>query len=227
MRGAAALALALLVAAPGASAQDDKRGPPRRHGHADPSAVLAADIALARLVQQKGQWWAWRKTADAEAQVFEPRRSEALAWLKGRDEPPVALRWQAQAVWASCDGEIAVTSGPWQVGDAAGAYATVWRRQPKKGDYRWLLTMRFANAAPAAPDMIPALVADCDGPRLGANAETALTAGDDSETTVSRDGSLRWTTTLRADGGRRFTLDARRDGQPALELDLAGTAPVP
>lgn len=225
---AAGLALALMALAAEALAQDAPPGggPPRRRGgHADPSVVLAADIGLARLAQERGQWWALRKTADAEAQLFVPQRVEAAPWLKRQPASPAAPRWQAQAVWASCDGEIAVTSGPWQLGDASGAYATVWRRQEKKGDYRWLLTVRLAMPAPAALEMIPALVADCDGPRLGAKAQAGLAPGDDSETESARDGSLRWTSTVRTDGSRAFTLDMRRDGKAAEVLDLAGAAP--
>lgn len=230
------LALALLLVTPAAWAQGGppgpgagpgagpEGGPSKRGRYVDPSSVLASEIAFARLVQQKGQWWAFRKLADPEAQLFVPQRVEALPWLKKQHGAPVpALRWQAQAVWASCGGEIAVTSGPWQQGAVSGTYATVWRRQ-KKGAYGWLLTMRFTSPAAAAPEMIPALVSDCDGARIGVNAESRLAPGDDGETGLSRDGSLRWTSTVRADGSRRFTLDIRREGQPVQVLDLASPA---
>lgn len=224
MRRARWLAVALLAAAPALQAQEreDRGGPQhRRIRYVDPSAVLATEIAFARLAQEKGQWAAFRKMADPEAVLFVPQRVAAEPWLKRRAEPPVAVRWQAQAVWASCDGLIAVTTGAWQQSGASGRYVTVWRRQDK-GAYRWLLDMNIAGAAPAAPEMIPALVADCDGERLAPGSAEALQPGDDSETSVSRDGSLRWTSTVRADGSRRFALTMRQDGKPKDVLDLSG-----
>lgn len=232
MRLMAGFVLALFATTP-AWAQGDggpgpgpERGPPHRRFHyVDPSAVLATEIALARQAQEKGQWTAFRKMADPQAQMFVPQRVDALPWLKRQANPAAAVRRQARAVWASCDGSIAVTTGEWRQAGAAGSYATVWRRQ-EKGDYRWLLDMRLQSGPRAdVPEMITALVADCDGSRLGANAEATLADSDDSETTVSRDGSLRWTTTLRADGSRRFTLDVRQDGQAKPVLDLAGSPP--
>ena len=78
MRQLAALALILALAVPAeadarertAPAQDGRTLP---RGYANPSAVVAAEIALARLTREQGQWmpdgglrffaWAWNGTS--------------------------------------------------------------------------------------------------------------------------------------------------------------------
>jgi hypothetical protein len=228
----ACLAAAVLLASPGQA--QERRGPPdggerggpgggpRRQPYANPSAAIAAELAFARLAQEKGQWTAFIATSTPEAEMFVPQRVLAQAWLKKRPNPPAALKWTPHAVWASCDGTTAVTQGAWQgPGGGQGIFTTVWQRQPKKGDYRWVLDIGSTLAkAPEAPDIIPALVATCDGADLPVTPDQPPQPGDDSKTAVSRDGSLRWTSTVRADGSRHFTLTMRSADGPKRVIEL-------
>lgn len=235
-RFAACLALAVLLA-PTAGAQerrpegagrpDGPGGPPRRRGYANPSAAIAAEIAFARLAQEKGQWTAFIATSTPDAEMFVPQRVVAQTWLKRRPNPPRALTWQPHAVWSSCDGAIAVTQGAWQ-GAAGpdgkpkvGMFVTVWQRQLKKGGYRWVLNIGTDLDAPLeTPEALPALVAGCDGPPLPVSPSLPLQAGDDAKTAVSPDQSLRWTSVVGGDGSRRFRLTMRSQGAPKEVIEL-------
>jgi hypothetical protein len=209
----------------GAGRPDGSGGPPRRRGYANPSGVIAAEFAFARLAQEKGQWTAFLATSAPEAEMFVPQRVLAQAWLKRRPNPPAALKWQPWWVWSSCDGSYAVTRGPWQgARGRTGMFTTVWQRQPKKGDYRWVIDIGSDQTPPAEPETIPALVADCDGPDLPVSPGAPLQAGDDSKTAVSRDGSLRWTSTVHADGSRRFVVTMRSEGKVKDVVDFTAAA---
>lgn len=167
MRIAPALLVAALIAAPAAQAQSTGSAPaeaPRTPIHrANSSAVIAAELAFNQLAQQKGQWTAFIETSTPEAEMFVPQRVKAHEWLKGQANPPQSVTWQPHEVWSSCDGTYALTRGAWQRPDNSfGYFTTLWQRQPKKGDYKWLIDQ--GNVTPAqiaAPDMITGLVADC------------------------------------------------------------------
>src|SRR3546814_9974454 len=89
---------------------------------ANPSAFIAAELAFARLAQDKGQWTAFRETAAADAVMFMPQRVLARDWLKGRADPAQAVTWQPHAVTISCDGNAGATTGAWQRGPAFGYF---------------------------------------------------------------------------------------------------------
>lgn len=180
--------------------------PPRLSGPAlkpaaNPSAVIAAELAFARLAQEKGQWTAFRATAAPDAELFVPQRVRAQDWLRGRADPPVALKWQPQRIWSSCDGSLSVTTGAWQRPGAIGVFTTVWQRQPD-GGYRWVLDhgQPLATAAPA-PDMIAAKVADCSG-----KPSPPAPADPDTRQIAARDNTLFVTSTVAADGARVVTV---------------------
>ena len=126
----------------------------------NPSALIAAESAFARLAREKGQWTAFADTAAETAEMFVPQRVLAKVWLKGRANPPVPVQWQPSAVWISCDGGAGVTFGAVQ-GGGNGWFSTVWERQ-KKGAYKWVLDQGGALAAPLpGADFITGKVADC------------------------------------------------------------------
>jgi hypothetical protein len=194
---AAALTLTLAACASGPSRPNFGRIEPV----ANPSAVIAAELAFARLAQDKGQWTAFRETAAAGAEMFVPQRVKAADWLKGRAEPAVAVKWQPHAVWSSCDGSFAVTRGGWQSPNASGTFATIWQRQGR-GDLKWVADMSLTSdgSGTAAPEMIAARTAECQV-RPGPAPQLVVT-DTDWRTGASRDGTLVWGTGVTTLGGR-------------------------
>ena len=184
---AAALCLALLLAGcaggPGGSARD--RFYRSLKPQANPSAVIATELAFAREAREKGQWTAFRKFAADNAVMFVPEAVEARKWLSRRDDPAQPVQWQPHQLWSSCDGSLSVTRGAWQRPDGTtGYYTTVWERRGRPGDeeeHRWLLDQGDDLAEPLTePDIIRTQVADCapDGlPAAFASAQTERDAG--------------------------------------------------
>jgi hypothetical protein len=212
MRLAAGIVLAVGLATMAAAA--DKPAPRGRphNDYADPSAVIAADLALGRIGREKGQWETLRKTAAPGAVLFAPRAVDAATWLKRQVEPVVPTRWQANTVWMSCDGGYAVSRGAWTRGGASGEYLAVWERQ-KKGEWKWLVR----DEAPAAnlgeaPEMISGHVAECSGrvrrARLDGVKPTAEPVLPDAANAISRDQSLKWNIAVGADCGRTISVEA-------------------
>lgn len=238
----ALLAPALLTLALPVAAQDP-RGGPASLGSAitpigNPSALIAAESAFARLAREKGQWTAFAATATDEAEMFVPQRVAAKLWLKGRANPPQAVQWQPSSVWMSCDGSAGVTFGGYQAGGSNGWFSTVWQRQRKKGDYKWVLDQGGDLTAPLArADFITGKVADCPPrprrdpladappkpkrgdppppPRPLAGPIPALTApaGSDSKDGRSIDGTLAWRSTVLPGGTREWTVWLWQDGK--------------
>lgn len=101
-----------------------------------PTAV-DAEIAFARDAQKIGQWSAFRKWADRDAVVFTPQAAWAQTSLP-ETNPPKAIRWRPAHSFVSCDGRIAVNTGPWWKvnGTPGGYFTTVWQRG--KGQWRWV-----------------------------------------------------------------------------------------
>ncbi len=235
-RRAAKLAIALAVAsslAACASPGDGRRYRGLRPA-ANPSAVVATELAFARAAQEKGQWAAFRQFAADDAVMFVPQPVKAKDWLKGRAEPAVAVKWQPYEVWMSCDGSLAVTKGAWQRPKGVGYFTTVWRRQ-KNGDYKWVLDQGDALKEPLPePEMIAGQVADCGGRAIrdaaAADFEANLDASDFSEGAgvaselhESDDGTLIYTYAVEPNGARKFRVGLLQDGEfrPVLRSDVA------
>ncbi len=200
----------LLAATTGTQA----RTPPVRLS-ANPSAVVAAEIAFNRLAQEKGQWTAFRETAAKDAVMFVPQMANAQAWLKGRKDPPASVKWQPEKVLMSCDGSIGVTTGPWQRADGTqGYFTTVWRRDDK-GRWKWVLDHGDTLATPRPPaDFISTRLAPC--PRRMGPPSPPPSAGPVALPTpgqgMSDDGTLKWTSEVRPDTSRRVTISLMKDG---------------
>ena len=203
---------------------------------ANPGGVIAAEIGFAALAQEKGQWTAFRTTAAKGAKMFTPQPVLVDSFLKGRADPPVAVKWQPHMVWSSCDGSIAVTRGAWQRPDSVGYFITVWQRQ-KDGQYKWVLDQGDALTQPLAePDAIDGVVADCPAPgHRGDHKDdlrdakgkplTGPQAFADPLSASANDGSLTWATTVDTAGARDFTLRLRKDG--AMQEVLHATVKAP
>jgi hypothetical protein len=168
---------------------------------AEPSAVIATEIAFARAAREKGQWTAFREFAAEDAVMFVPEPVIARDWLRRQTDPAQAVQWQPHQVWSSCDGSLAVTRGAWQRPDGSvGYFTTVWERQDNR-EYRWVMDQGDVLAEPlSAPELIEAKVADCRSEPF-----TPLTVRAVSTTIhkgTADDGTLEWSVAARPDGSR-------------------------
>jgi len=177
-----------------------------------PTAV-DAELAFARDAQKLGQWTAFRKYADRDAVIFTPQAEWTHLFLKGKADPPKAIRWRPARSFVSCDGRTAVNTGPWFGidGKQGGYFTTVWQRRGRQ--WRWVYdgggplegagatTARprthrasCARRAPGAPIIPP--------PPL--TPKQAQTTPEDSGRGESADRTLGWDWTVDKAGGRKF-----------------------
>ncbi len=218
--------LALALAATPALSQD-RRGS-NLSGHANPGAVIAEELAFARLAQEKGQWTAFRETATKDAVMFAPHMVYAQEHLKDRANPAQPVKWQAHQVWSSCDGTLAVTRGAWQQPDGtSGWFTTVWQKQ-RNGRYKWVLDQGDVLPMPLdAPDMVVAKTADCPpgyrpgrGPQIKDFKGKLPPLDPVRRTGQSLDGTLGWEASMGPDGARRFVVTMQTDGQRTTVQDV-------
>ncbi len=190
---------------------------------ANPSAIIAAEIAFNRSAQQKGQWTAFRETAAKDAVMFVPQPANALEWLKGKADPAQSVKWQPHKAFMSCDGKTGATTGAWQRPDGSvGYFTTVWqfveRNARGDGAWKWVLDHGDALTAPRAPkEMIETKVASCKG-----RAPAALIAppeGAMMKTGYARDQSLSYSYVVQPDGARR--VEVKLWNGEALETVIA------
>lgn len=135
---------------------------------ATPTA-LDAERALIRDVQRLGQWSALRAHADQDAVIMTPQAEWADEFLKGRENPAGQRRWSPNTSFVSCDGNIAINTGPWKSADGlqSGYFTTVWQRE--KGQWRWLYHGQEAAGRPIAARRTPVVrKASCRGRPPGA-----------------------------------------------------------
>lgn len=182
---------------------------------ANPSAIIAAEIAFNRLAQEKGFRAAQQETGAKDAIIFLPQPTLLADALKQKSAVPVTPKWQPHKAFMSCDGKTGVTTGAWQLPDGkTGYFTTVWQwfergKRPKnappsfigKGDWKWVVDHGDALTAPlAAPEILQTRVASCKGqpsaplsaPPVGAKMKMGL----------SRDQSLNFTWVVQPDGSR-------------------------
>ncbi|MGI8931118.1 MAG: hypothetical protein ACR2FK_01885 [Sphingomicrobium sp.] len=181
-------------------------------GSTAPTAI-EAERAFARDAQRKGEWTAYRAYADPDAVMFTPQAIWAHELLKGKKDPPASRRWSPNASYVSCDGRLAVNTGPWKSANGAesGYFTTVWQQEKRR--WRWVyeggdtlkepLTARKTpivsksscrGRAPGAPLMAPPSAKR--GPR-GA-------APDDFGRGQSADRTLGWDWRVGPKGARQF-----------------------
>jgi len=187
---------------------------------ANPSEVVATELAFARAAREDGQWTAFRKFAADGALIFGPDGAfEAKPWLSKQKDPEQSVRWQPHAVWSSCDGTLAVSRVSFvDPGDGTtGVGHTVWQRG-KKGEYRWVFDFGWPTRdIPPPSDMISAEVAEC-GP-------VSTVPDAPSGQRRSADGTLVWGFSYTDEGARNFTVWAAGAGgtmAPVIEVSLAG-----
>ena len=179
---------------------------------ADPSAVIATELAFARAAQEKGQWTAFRQYATRDAVMFVPHQVNAHDWLRKQTDPPRAVTWQPHQVWSSCDGSFVVSVGGADYPDGGkSGFLTVWQQQ-SNGKYLWLLDQALPDGPrPAESDMIGAAVGDCAADRPARRLE--VRRGENWRSGQSNDRSLAWSTELTADCTRTVSVRLLQGGE--------------
>lgn len=221
MRAAAAFALPLLLAgcaASGAYGPDDWLRPA-----ANPSKVIAAELAFARMAREEGTWTAFRHYATDDALWPSPELVRVQDELSDMPDPSEPILWEPDTVWSSCDGSFAVSTGEAVDPDGRRSqFVRVWQRQ-NDGDYRWLLDQTFGNPqAQAEPEAVEAHVADCPAERRPAG---RARSGEAWGSNRSDDGTLAWSTDTSADCSRVLTVRLRREGTMQEVLRRKAEAP--
>lgn len=200
----------------------------------DPSSVFSADIAFNRLAAEKGLWAAYRATAAEDAVLLVPKAESAKSWLKGRkDDPALAMSWQAYRAFVSCDGRMAATTGTWRRRDGAqGEFVTLWRRD-RKGDWKWAFDSRLpGEALPEPPEALEGRVARCKGAPAGA--PPLAGPGRDGpppgpppsgkDAAIPDDGSLMLSYAVQEDGSREVRLSVWNGAGYDVAVDQRGMA---
>jgi hypothetical protein len=190
-------------------------------GAAQPSTIVAAEIAFARDARELGQWTAFAQYAAPGAMLHGRNGPFPIApWLAAQTNPPEAVTWKARTVVMSCDGAVAVSQGRLREPDGTvGNFVTVWERQPD-GQYRYVFDVGGADVPQPPPkpevaaqpgdivvteiDAIQGLVATCPRGGVPVPPPPAIALGEDGKTEahLSRDTTLRWRWEHRADGTR-------------------------
>ena len=106
-----------------------------------PDGVLQAELAFARLADEKGIRTAFLAWLTDDASVFTPRMNTARAQYGPEPGDPGHLAWYPEAMGISGSGELAWSFGPWayavKKGEKTlvnGHFLSLWRRQ---ADNRW------------------------------------------------------------------------------------------
>ena len=167
----------------------------------DPETAIDAERAFNLSAQTDGQWTAFRKFSTPDALLFTPQPAKAHDILPLKD-PPIAVQWWPAESYVSCDGMVAVNTGPWVRPGSMGYFTTVWVRQ-SDGHFKWVYDGGEALATPRPlPEKPKTRTAACS-PLPPAVAEVSSAGG-----TVGRgqspDGTLRWFWRVEANGARRF-----------------------
>lgn len=200
-----------------------------------PQTALDAERAFSRDAQRRGQWTATREYADQDAVIFTPRATWAREFLKGRQDPKAAMRWSPNATYVSCDGRMAVNTGPWQsaVEGQGGFFTTVWEQE--KGRWHWLSHGRHLLPQPPAARSAPIVrKGSCRGHAPGPPLMAPPTAKkgqggmapDDFGRGYSSDRTLGWDWRVGPKGARQFRafLWTGRKYTLALEQTIGGQA---
>lgn len=181
---------------------------------ANPSEVVKAELAFARLAREEGQWTAFRETATEEAVMFVPDLSNAQQWLKGKADPKEAVDWQPHKVIMSCDGTMAVSIGAWQAANGSnGKFYTIWQKQDaeerrlrgKEAEWKWVFDHGFAVESPLEePDFVETKVASCD--QINVLMVAPPYNKGQRKMGKAKDRSLLWRATQQSDRSRSLTI---------------------
>lgn len=251
MRGSAPVLIAGALALTLAACAPRPQGPPiavinralaTAPGAAQPSTIVAAELAFSRAARERGQWTAFRMFAAPGALLHgEDGPFPIEPWLATQTDPSEAVQWAPRAVAISCDGALAVSQGRYvDPQGKVGNFVTVWERQ-SDGQYRYVFDVGGDDVPQPPPrkpvedgdivvtsiDAVQGLVASCPRRDAAVPPPPAIPVGEEgkADARLSRDGTLRWRWEHRADGTRYVAADYYYEGRwlSAFEQTLAPT----
>jgi hypothetical protein len=169
--------------------------------------AIATERAYSAAAQREGQWTAFRRYAADDAVIFVPQPVAASEFLKDRKDPPIPVQWWPAEGYVSCDGRVAVNSGPWvrSAQKTVGYFTTVWVRQADES-WKWAVDAGTALTQPRRiPEKVVARRASCVGRPTAARAAPATDIAR-SASGSSPDRTLQWA--WRYDSKGNAALDA-------------------
>lgn len=165
--------------------------------------AIDAERAFAARAARGEQWAAFRDSSTDTAMMFTPAPVVAHRYLAGRAEPKHPIQWWPAHSYVSCDGRIAVNTGPWTVParGTSGYFTTIWVRQPD-GAWKWIYDGgdQTGRIDPAG-DRPRTRKAACRG-RAGDVLGDPEPAAQQQAAGRSADGTLQWRWTWTDDGAR-------------------------
>lgn len=244
-----ALALTLPIALTACANGQQRRGPAAKvinrvlataPGAAQPSTLVATEIAYAREASAQGQYAAGLEYAAPGALLHGRNGTVAMAGLANTQVDLVkGPQWAPRTVVMSCDGALALTLGRFQDAEGmVGNYVTTWVRQPDNS-YKWSYDVAGRDNPQPPPrqkledgdivvtaiDAITGLVATCPRGQEGVPPPPPMAIGEDGKAgaQLSSDGTLRWQWANRADGAKFVKAEYFYEGgwQVAIEETLA------
>lgn len=168
---------------------------------AQAGTAIEAEREFNRAAQTQGQWTAFRRYATDDAVMFVPAPENAQKFLRDRKDPPIAVQWWPAESYVSCDGSVAVNTGPWASPRGSGFFTTVWVRQAG-GGWKWVYdggdALKTPRALPEKPRVRRAACGKVP-PLVPATQDRGRGSG------MAQDGSLTWRWIVAPDGSRSFT----------------------
>lgn len=145
--------------------------------------------------------------------MFTPQTVWARDFLRGKKDPDTALQWSPNESYVSCDGRVAVNTGPFTSpsGNQAGYFTTVWQREKRR--WHWVYDGGDTLKSPLAARKVPLVTkGSCQGHAPGAPLIAAPSmkrgprgqAPDDYGKGQSGDRTLAWDWQVDSKGLRRF-----------------------
>lgn len=164
------------------------------------ATAIDAERAFAAMAQREGQWTAFRAYATDDAVMFFPQPANVQERLANAKNPRIPVQWWPAASYVSCDGAMAVNTGPWALPKSNGYFTTVWTRQAD-GGWKWTVDGGDEKPMPL-PEKPKQRTASCKGepPMTPKIAEQ----GDRIGAGASPDRTLQWHWRVKPDGARTF-----------------------
>jgi hypothetical protein len=189
----------------------------------EPETAVDAERAFNRAAQTQGQWAAFRQFMTDDAVIFTPQPVKAKDALPTQ-EPKIAVQWWPAESYVSCDGTMAVNTGPWVRPKGVGYFTTVWVRQAD-GHFKWVYdggdALTTARALPEKPRIHRA---SCRGKARGMSYFVTLPF-DKNGYGKSDDQTLRWSWSVDSAGARSFMVELWEGTRYRVVVDQAIAAP--